>query len=812
MDVSIEAKQLYNKAQQHCLDQAMNFLRGFSEDDLTDLMEQVFEKAHSEKTSIEAALKDIKNDLSKSLQNKYYAENYSIEKNFNPKTGNVVKIERGEATTNEFLSDAPIRKNLSPKQSREQGNNVEVAQKAIAVELRQLTGMLSKSAMDKLLSGKYEDAITDELDNGTSKDPDIKSIGQYIKKILERCRFHLVASTAMPIEDMSKFRYMRMNYDPLKVGQVPKIIDRITSFRNGRKIKTVSNLEAQQQFIEFLKQNSDLDSMFRLSFDKNEAADEAFFKMYDRIIQGGKFNKGSVLNVKDAPEIAKRKQMFVIWKNWSAWSKAIKTYGHGDGSYWNAIQGEINGTARKAGIHYILGADPDWAVKKMMDAEIRSKGKLPILTNPLNVYNQLTGALDTPMSPLLAEQTANLNALTSMAKLPFLAPLSLNDTNFGNQVLSQITKLSHWQLIVQKFKAIGAYYKNQYGGVEIPEELKKAAENVYHNIQYEIGSSARFIDAQNMGSITRKITPKFFQYVGMTPKDMGNRVGATNAAMRGLYTIKDTPWDGLDNYFKKRFNAYNISPIEWDTIRQHFTGPVGLETIRDLPEETINDIANKLGNSAIHTRNDLCRKIFAWLNSTAQETILTPGALEKALLTQGTQAGTFIGSALRLVSQFKGFMLAYTNRILMNGFVDDPSKMKFKWALSNFIYTLPLTMIGNAFYNLSHGRGLGLDPMEWNIDDWIDNFTPSLGMFAKSLNPRDQDMNSVLQLLQSPSINAITDLANIGFSGIDMARPSTGEFDQRLKNLGGKAGKLMYDMTPINSIPYLSNWWYHHAL
>lgn len=62
-------------------------------------------------------------------------------------------------------------------------------------------------------------------------------------------------------------------------------------------------------------------------------------------------------------------------------------------------------------------------------------------------------------------------------------------------------------------------------------------------------------------------------------------------------------------------------------------------------------------------RQDLTFKLRAYIADRSEYAVLTPGAREKAWLTQGTSSGTALGEALRFVMQFKAFPVSMISKV-----------------------------------------------------------------------------------------------------------------------------------------------------
>jgi hypothetical protein len=812
MDVELYSGSQYNKSQSGCLDEALSALQGLGRDDLKDFISKVSAEAEEKGISMEAAVKNQEGQLSIDLQNKLYRINKQYDLLFNPENGEFNQIAKGKIRLRDLLTKNTLKR---------RGTNLETTQQSISVKLRQkFFGQQSVGAQEAFMTGEGDKAIAEYLDSGNvpKGQEHIVENGKAIKDLVLNAKTELVDSTAMGTGDLNKYRQLQGSYDPIKLKKMPAIKDVLGLFRNGFKIPRVSGAEARQSFIDKMHGRSNLKAMFGKEWNDKSVTGEAFGEMYDNILQSEKTIKSAVSSVSDKPELAKKSRLFVVWKDWGSYVDHIQEYGNGQGTLYEQVMSEINSVGRKAGMARVLGADPNWGFNELLKADLHKNQKVPFFRNPVHIFNNLNGSANIPFRPYVAQMQANVMAYLGAVKQIPLSIISLNDTNFGLSALSEITKTNEFQNFATKIKAIGSIYKSQLTKGALDPGLKRMMDNSYHSLQFEMGAHMRFIEAQNMGGITRKLTHKLYTANGMAGKDAANRSSAMYLASKALVDNKGVKFDNLIDPVKKRLTSFNMNSDEWDTVRKSIAKDpstnlelLGADTINEIPDEDIKTLATKLGKSTGDTRSDLHTKVYGWLNSVADETILTPGAEEHAQLFFGTSPGSAAGMAFRAFGQFKGFLASYVNRTLING-VQDPAASKIRWGLSNFLYTLPLTMAGNAFYNVSHGTPLNLDPTKWNFDDWTEALLPGIAMFNKVLDPQNQNPSLALSLLQSPTTNALGDMLSLGATSVNALRPSTGRAETRLRRVRGKAAKVAYDATPINSIPYLSDWWKKNAI
>lgn len=84
-----------------------------------------------------------------------------------------------------------------------------------------------------------------------------------------------------------------------------------------------------------------------------------------------------------------------------------------------------------------------------------------------------------------------------------------------------------------------------------------------------------------------------------------------------------------------------------------------MQTLEELPGRYADDI----NRARTATREGLALKLSSYFSDRGQYAVLNPGARERAMLRQGTQAGTVVGEALRTIMQFKTFPVAVITKV-----------------------------------------------------------------------------------------------------------------------------------------------------
>jgi hypothetical protein len=127
---------------------------------------------------------------------------------------------------------------------------------------------------------------------------------------------------------------------------------------------------------------------------------------------------------------------------------------------------------------------------------------------------------------------------------------------------------------------------------------------------------------------------------------------------------KGKAFDALGDELKRGLGTYGIDGKKWDLIRTlAIKGPDGREYISPEGIQALSDDAIKKAFGKPKAREREIRRLKDQLETSLRSyfvdrtdyAILTPGAAERAYLKLGTQAGTPLGEAIRMVMQFKAF-------------------------------------------------------------------------------------------------------------------------------------------------------------
>jgi len=281
-----------------------------------------------------------------------------------------------------------------------------------------------------------------------------------------------------------------------------------------------------------------------------------------------------------------------------------------------------------------------------------------------------TGLSSRPVNVTAATISADIRAWQSMAKL-------------GGAVLSSVTD-SITPAIAAQFRGSGFMrgLTAQLDGIRKGRPKGEVAE-----ISYLIGEGFDGIlghivspAAANDGPVGRVagLQEKFFRWNGLSwwtdiQRASAGRMIAAEMGMRAKTAFKELP----DNY-RHVLGLHGIDETRWEIIRKaefreaegkSFVTP---DRIRALSDDDLAPmVANRLEGKTDEqkaviidkARRDLELNVLRFFADETSYGVVEVDARTRRTMTQGLRPGTFAGEAIRFIGQFKGFPMAFTQRV-----------------------------------------------------------------------------------------------------------------------------------------------------
>jgi hypothetical protein len=387
------------------------------------------------------------------------------------------------------------------------------------------------------------------------------------------------------------------------------------------------------------------------------------------------------------------KERVLHFKDADSWLAYHQEFGRGN--VFTAILEHQRRSARMAAQMDMFGPNPEMMVRSLVDemqTNIRNDAKLTPKQRAkqmaaLDIGKGLNTGIGAAMAEmqgltlghppsLMAEIGSGVRAVQSMAKLGGAVISSLSD------MVTVAANLKY------QGRSIFATYPDQFAqflrgrGDAEQREIAFLLGEGFDGLVDHIHSSVYAADSapgKMSGAMSR-----MFKYSGLT--GWTDSLRAINARMMSSWMGSKVGqgWEALDRSYQRVLSQHGINQQEWEALRQAvFKSDEGKtyvtpDVIRDLPDSAIAPLAKGTSAKALdRARYDLEISLRQFFADEQNFGVIETDAASRRLTVAGTQAGTLPGEVLRFMTQFKGFPIAFTQRVIgrsVYGFSRDVSK------------------------------------------------------------------------------------------------------------------------------------------
>lgn len=239
--------------------------------------------------------------------------------------------------------------------------------------------------------------------------------------------------------------------------------------------------------------------------------------------------------------------------------------------------------------------------------------------------------------------------------------------------------------------------------------------------------------------------------------DSGNRGYALTIAGQYFAKNRDITWERLPERDKELLKLYDIGEDEWEVIRnsnvkigsRQFITP---DSVQELSHDRLREIVKENNPSDYRLqeiKDDVERKMASLFRDQMETAITNPDAFEKSwLVFRLSKEHTFLRPMIRMMTQFKGFGLAYLRRTVLQTLFEKGAvnywdainimSGKHNWPgiMRMTTEVMALSYIGASLYNLAQG----LSPPGLNkLATWERMMKDAIGILdiATEVNPSD---------------------------------------------------------------------------
>jgi hypothetical protein len=202
-----------------------------------------------------------------------------------------------------------------------------------------------------------------------------------------------------------------------------------------------------------------------------------------------------------------------------------------------------------------------------------------------------------------------------------------------------------------------------YNGIPAAAVLARAVETIFadsHSAQADAArllvtghamsdhaiSTLRYADQTVTPELMKKVSDFVIRASGLTAWTEGIKKAFTMEFLGFVAKSSDKAMADLDEPFRMFLDRYQISPAEWDTLRQ-------------FPQHDFRGA--KFFDSSRASEDPLARKLYEGILQERALAVLEPDARVRGVTTQGARSGSFLGEVARSLTMFQSFSLTMVN-------------------------------------------------------------------------------------------------------------------------------------------------------
>lgn len=289
-----------------------------------------------------------------------------------------------------------------------------------------------------------------------------------------------------------------------------------------------------------------------------------------------------------------------------------------------------------------------------------------------NRFAVVSGEADRPIANMWAGIVNGIMAVQRLSKLGFTPFAMLQD----NVTISRELSRHGLDFIERNTSLLSGYFQGAEGSAKA-----EVADLLHTGILGRLrGVTARFDISDARAGTLAKMENIFFKITGMTAMTENKRADAERMMAYALGKNRAKEFADLGADETRMLQAFGIGEAEWKVLKTVGWNEINGETYltpdvaRRISDEDIEAYMKSKGSiseqatssvllqMAGHTqdltnrvRQDLALKLWSYFSERGHFAVLEPGAREKAILYQGTQSGSPLNVALRMLLQFKQF-------------------------------------------------------------------------------------------------------------------------------------------------------------
>ena len=335
------------------------------------------------------------------------------------------------------------------------------------------------------------------------------------------------------------------------------------------------------------------------------------------------------------------KHRAIHFQNADAYLDYLGQYGRG--SMMNAIHGHVGQAAKNIGMMEEFGANPTSTFRLLKDVAEQAdnvQGARGSGATLDMVWDTLNGTTAQPVDAGLAQFWQGVRNFTTAAKLQGVMLSSITDAPL--------------QVLVAKSSGvpIGEAMKGLFRG--FGKGARKQAHDLALGMDEIAGEMARWHADHLAQGWTSKLANTTMRATLVEAWTNALRRGNALTMSRALERHRATDWSALDEGSRRRLESGGVTEADW-AIWQQAPAIDGM-----LTRQGIRQIAGISEADA----NRATARLLGYLDQEARTAVLSPDLSTRAMIQQGTKAGTLGGEILRSAMLFKSFPMAIVDKHL----------------------------------------------------------------------------------------------------------------------------------------------------
>lgn len=338
------------------------------------------------------------------------------------------------------------------------------------------------------------------------------------------------------------------------------------------------------------------------------------------------------------------KHRAIHFKDADSYLDYLADYGHG--SMMAGIHAHVGQLAKSIGMMEELGANPTSTYRLLKDTAEKADNRQGVTESFASldmVWDTLNGATAQPVSANLARFFQGVRNFTTAVKLQGVMLSSITDAPL--------------QVIVARSAGVpmGDAMKSLVAGVG--GDNRRIAHELGIGVDEIAGEMARWHQDHLAQGWTAKLANTTMKATLVE--------GWTNALRRGysltlsgaLERQRHTAWDALDEYTRNRMDAAGVTEADWRIWQQAEATVVGDGQL--LTKDGIRELELPEAD-----KNRAIARLLGFIDQEARTAVLSPDLMTRAMVQQGTKAGTWGGETLRSFMLFKSFAFGIVDKHL----------------------------------------------------------------------------------------------------------------------------------------------------